>query len=270
MQTRALPRIIVCIAAAIVAAGCASAPPKVPYPAFVQVDEITEMFMAGLPGVRAREFAGDSQRRNTSSRIDLPIDWEGSSGASPGKALEIFVLEGELQLADVLLGSGSYAYLPSGTLGFNMRTSIGARILYFLEDINQDAVIKTPLILDSSLVEWQPTEQEGVSSKELRSDPGSGARVWLMQIKPGAKLSWEYSTAPRQGYLVTGHYQHSECIVGIPVTDEYRTDGYFLRPPRAVNGGPEAMAITESMWLLREQRASTVTVVDACNEAPVD
>jgi hypothetical protein len=244
--------------------GCAPNPPKVPYPAFVQVDEITEMFMAGLPGIRARQFSGDSLMRDTSSRIDLPIDWEGSSGGSPGKALEIYVLDGELQLADVLLGSGSYAYLPPGSLGFNMSTSIGARILYFLYPVNKKSVIQTPLLMDSSLLDWQETDIEGVSIKELRADPGSGARVWLQKVTPGAELPWEYSSAPQEGYLVSGDYQHTECITGIPVTGEYRTDGYFLRPKNAVNGGPESVALVESVWMFRTDREAKVVTVESC------
>ena len=249
------------------AAGCAASTPTAPYPVFVQVNEINEMFMAGLPGIRARQFSGDSLQRNISARIDLPIDWSGSSGGSPGKALEIYVLDGELQLADVLLGSGSYAYLPPGTLGFNMSTSIGASILYFLEPVDQAAVIKTPLLMDSGLLAWQPTDIDGVSIKELRADPGSETRIWLQRVEPEAKLPWEMSSAVREGYLVAGHYRHSECVTGIPVTGEYFTDGYFQRPSGAINGGPEAVALADSIWLFREQPAGSVTVVDACGEA---
>jgi hypothetical protein len=250
-----------------IVAGCAAGPPTVPYPVFIQVDEITEMFMASLPGIRARQFAGDSLQRDISARIDLPIDWSGSSGGSPGKALEIYVLDGELQLADILLGSGSYAYLPPGTLGFNMSTSIGASILYFLEPVDQAAVIKTPLIMDSSLLTWQPTDIDGVSTKELRADPGSDTRIWLQRVEPKAKLPWEMSSEVREGYLVTGHYQQSECVTGVPVTGEYFTDGYFQRPSGAINGGPEALALADSIWLFRERRTGSVTIVDACGEA---
>ena len=264
MNTRSTSRNLACIAAVIVAVGCASAPPNVPYPAFIQTDELPDIFMASLPGIRAKQFSGDPQLRTTSNRIDLPIDWNGTSGASPGKALEIFVLEGELQLADILLGSGGYAYLPPGTLGFNMTTSIGARILYFLADVDKDGVIKTPLILDSVLLDWQPTITDGVTAKELRMDPGSGARSWLVRIQPGTTLPWESSSVLREGYLVTGHYQHSECVLGEANTAEYKTGGYFLRPPGAVNGGPDAIAFTESIWLMREQKKSIVTIVDAC------
>jgi hypothetical protein len=269
MNIRSKLRNSACIFVTIVvmfAAGCVSVPPKAPYPVFVQVDEITEMFMAGLPGIRARQFSGDSLQRNISARIDLPIDWSGSSGGSPGKALEIFVLDGELQLADVLLGGGSYAYLPPGTLGFNMSTSIGASILYFLEPVDSAAVIKTPLIMDSNLLTWQPTDIDGVVTKELRADPGSGTRIWLQRVEPNAKLPWEESSAVREGYLVTGLYRHSECVTGVPVTGEYHTDGYFQRPSGAINGGPEAVALADSIWLFREQRAGSVTVVDACGE----
>lgn len=251
----------------LVVVGCASAPPEVPYPAFIQTDDLPDIFMASLPGIRAKQLAGDAKLRTTSNRIDLPIDWKGTSGASPGKALELFVLDGELQLAEMTFGPGGYAYLPSGTLGFNMTTAIGARILYNLADVDKNAVIKTPLLLDSRLLDWQPSAIAGIATKELRSDPGSGERSWLMRIEPGVALPWESSSAMREGYLVSGHYQHSECVMGEANTDEYTTGGYFQRPPGAVNGGPEANALTESVWMLRERRESVVTIVDACGES---
>ena len=33
--------------------------------------------------------------------------------------MEIFVLEGDLSLADIKLGPGGYAFLPAGSLGFD-------------------------------------------------------------------------------------------------------------------------------------------------------
>ena len=49
-------------------AGCASGPPTLPYPAFVQVDELEDVFMASLPGVRAKQLSGDPQTRRTSNQ----------------------------------------------------------------------------------------------------------------------------------------------------------------------------------------------------------
>ena len=233
-------------------ASCASGPKAPPYPAFIVSDELPDMFMASLPGIRAKQFAANDQTRSTSNRVDLPPDWSGTTGGSPGKSLEIFVVAGELRLADVALGSGGYAYLPPGTLGFNLKSADGARILYFLEDVNDAAMIRSPLILDSNLVDWQESDLAKVATKDLRSDPGSGERTWLMRIEPGASLPWESVSVAREGYLVSGQYQHSECVAGEPYTDVYLPGGYFKRAANAVNGGAEAMAISTSIWFLRE------------------
>jgi len=121
-------KLILAVVATLLA-GCAGGPPKLPYPAFIQVDELEDMFMASLPGVRAKQLSGDPQTRRTSNRVDLPKDWRGTSGGSPGRSLEIFVIDGELSVADVSLTSGGYAYLPAGSLGFNLTADEGAPAL---------------------------------------------------------------------------------------------------------------------------------------------
>jgi len=245
-------------------AGCGSTKPKLPYPAYVQTDELPDIFMAGLPGVRAKQLAGDPQLRTTSNRIDLPSSWAGTSGGSPGKALEIFVVAGDMTIADIALQPGGYAYLPPGSLGFNLKTRDGARILYFLDDVDPLNVIRSPIIIDSGLLDWEPTSVEYVATKDLRADPGSGARTWLLRIEPGASLPWESSTAIREGYMLAGQYQHSECYEGEPATWPYTPGGYMYRPGGVLNGGPEAVATTETIWLLREKVASRSQTYDVC------
>jgi hypothetical protein len=181
MTIKALRGLLFC-ALALQLTACAPSQPDVPYPAFVRVEEIPDVFIAGLPGVRAKGLVGaNSDSAGGGYRIDLPSSWQGTSGASPDKTLEIFVIDGELSVADVSLKRGGYAYLPPGTLGFKLKSSTGARILYFLDDIEPTAVIRTPLILESGLIDWDDTETEGVAVKELRADPGSGARSWLVR-----------------------------------------------------------------------------------------
>ncbi len=249
---------------ALLAAGCASGPPPVPYPAFVQSEELPDIFMASLPGVRAKQFAGDPATRQTSNRVDLPQAWKGTTGGSPGKSLEIFVLAGDLQVGDIKLGYGGYAHVPPGSFGFNLQTENGARILYFLDDVDPLALIRAPIILDTRLVEWQSTDTEGVMVKDLRSEPGNGARTWLMKVTPDAQLPWQSSSVTREGYLADGQFQESECVAGEPLTGIYLPGGYFYRPPNAFHGGPDAMAITESIWVLRERTAGSERTADAC------
>jgi len=245
-------------------ASCASGPPKMPYPVFIQADELEDIFLASLPGIRGKQFSGNPQTRRTSNRIDLPQGWQGTTGGAPGKLLEIYVLSGDLRVGDVDLQAGGYAHVPPGSFGFNLNTSEGARILYFLDDVDPLAMIQSPVILDSRLVNWAPTDIQGVVIKELRFDPGNGARTWLLRISPGAVLPWQSSSVIREGYLASGNYQHSECASGEINTWTYTTGGYFYRPAGTVNGGPESKAITESTWVLRERSAGSTRISNVC------
>lgn len=248
----------------VFAAGCASGPPKLPYPAFIQSDDLEDMFMASLPGVRAKQFAGDPQSRRSSNRVDLPPGWEGTTGGAPGKSLEIIVLTGQLVIGDISLSPGGYAYVPPGSFGFNIHTTDGARILYYLDKADPLAMIKAPIILDTRVVDWQPTDIDGVVVKELRSDPGNGARTWLQRVSPGADIPWQSSSVVNEGYLASGQYQDSECFNGEAHTWTYTTGGYFYRPPDAFHGGPDAMAVVESVWVLRERTAGSEKTAEVC------
>ncbi len=260
-----LSRPTVVLLSALLLVACKTTGPNVPYPAYVSVDGLPDMFIAGLPGVRAKPLVGaTSDATGGSYRIDLPTSWQGTSGAAPDKSLEIFVIEGELSVADVRLKRGGYAYLPPGTLGFNLKSATGARILYFLDDVEPSAAIRTPLILESTVLEWEGTDNDGLSTKELRSDPGSGARAWLLRIEPGAEIPWESSSVNREGYFLAGNYMHSECVEGEPVTDRYIPGSYVYRPADSINGGPESVADTTSTWFFRELSESKETTHDRC------
>jgi len=248
--------------------GCASSSPELPYPVFVQADDLPDAFVAGLPGIRAKEFTGNPQTRRSSNRLLLPADWKGSTGGSPGKSVEIFVVTGEIVLGSMVLNSGSYAYIPPAFTGTNFSTTFGALVLYFLDDPDSAAVIQTPLILDSNVIDWRPVSDDpedfGLLVKELRMDPGSGAKTWLLRIDLGATRGWHKSSAAEEGYLLSGNYRHSECMNGEVATDEYVPGGYFHRPPGVVNGGPDAVALSPSIWYLRRTEKSTVESVPAC------
>jgi len=252
----------VCLALLAGLAACVASQPQAPYPAFIQVDDLPDVFIAGLPGVRAQQLAGNPNTRRSSYRIMLPPDWQFTTGASPGKSVEVFVLAGAIGLADLTLGVGGYAYIPSGSTGMQMTSLNGALILYFLDDANAEAVIQTPLILDSNLVGWSLLSESpndiGLSVKELRADPGSGARTWLMKIDPVATRSWHRSSTTREGYLVSGSYRDGVCIDGQAVTGDYTPGGYFHRVPGALYGGSGATSVDGAIWFFRVQERETL------------
>ncbi|MEX2494898.1 MAG: hypothetical protein WD448_02350, partial [Woeseia sp.] len=114
----------------MVLAGCASGPRNIPYPAFVQVEEIEDSFNAGLPGTRAKILSGDTRTGRFGALLLLPEQWRWSTGAVPGKSVEIYVLAGEISLGDLLLRPGNYAWLRPGSTGLSVSCANGALLLY--------------------------------------------------------------------------------------------------------------------------------------------
>lgn len=252
----------------LVLLSCATSGPQPPYPAFIQVDELPDTYVAGLPGARAKQLAGNPETGASSRQLLLPAGWQFTTGASPGKSVEMFVLAGEIELGDLALGPGGYAHIPAGSTGLQMTSSQGASLLYFLNDVNPNAVIQTPLVLSSDLVRWVPLSENpndiGYSVKELRADPGSGARTWLMKIDPIASQSWQQSSAVREGYLVAGSYQDNECVNGEAISGVYRPGGYFRRTAGAVYGGPDAASTDGAIWFLRVLEKESLQTLVAC------
>jgi hypothetical protein len=207
-----------------------------------------------------------------SYQVVLPADWQFTTGASPGKSVEIFVVAGVIELGDLTLSTGGYAYIPAGSTGLQMRSAGGAALLYFLDDADPRAVIQTPLILSSDLVGWIRVSESpndiGISVKELRADPGSGARTWLMKIDPVASQSWQQSSTTREGYLVAGSYRDNECVNGETASGDYGPGGYFQRNPGAVYGGPGAASTDGAIWFLRVPEKESVRTLADCMPLP--
>ena len=122
-------------------AGCAATggQPKLPYPAFVSTDDLATTFLATLPGVRVTQYRSDMHTGAAAHRIDIPPDWTGSTGGAPGKALEVYVLAGEVRFSEFPLRAGGYAYVPPGSIGFRLESDNGAQILYFLDDVPESS-----------------------------------------------------------------------------------------------------------------------------------
>ena len=243
-------------------------PPGLPYPAFIRTDDLADVFLAPLPGVRAKRYAEDYPTQTGRYRVDVPPDWSGTSGGMPQAALELFVLEGELEVGDMKLIPGGYAYLPSGSLGFRLASASGARLLLFMSAEPAGTVIQSPLILDGVEASWRETAP-GVSIRVLRFDPGSGARTWLRRTTTQATPVWRTSSVTREAYLVSGAHTMSECVNGDVRTGDYGPGGYFRRPPNTSYGGGDTAVARESIWFLRELSAGRVVETGACVGAEV-
>ncbi len=63
------------LAMTLVLISCAANAPQPPYPVFIQVEELPDTFIAGLPGVRAKQLAGNLETGASSYQLLLPADW---------------------------------------------------------------------------------------------------------------------------------------------------------------------------------------------------
>lgn len=259
---------LVPVMSAFLLAACASGPRDVPYPAFMQLEDLEYTFLAELPGIRAKRLSGDLRTGRFSALLYLPEGWRWNTGAAPGKSVEIYVLAGEITLADLELKPGNHAYLPPGSTGMSLTTTDGAQVLYFLDEGNPKGVIQTPLFMSREVVPWRPAEGgllgSGLEEKELRDDPGSGARTWLLKVPPDAELPWQQSTVALEGFLLSGEVDHSECVDGKAVTGTYVAGGYFKRSAGAVHGSPRAGSGSGGTWLLRRASGGEERAVAEC------
>ena len=258
------PALFVCL----LLAACASTP-EPPYPVFVDTSELPFSFLAELPGVDGKRLAVNPDTRRSSDLLALPPGWSFTTAGAPDKSIEIYVLQGSMKLGEFELASGGYAYIPSGSTGFELSSDSGARILYFLDDATAAGVIRTPLITNQNLLVWATAaevEDFGLAEKVLREDPGSGARTWLLRVEPGAVLPWQKASVAEEGFLLSGRYSHSECVAGVEITGSYGPGGYFYRPADAVNGGPRSGAEVAAVWYMRRLSSGAYETVGACEE----
>ena len=79
-----------------------------------------------------------------------------------------------------------------------------------------------------------------------------------------ASRPWLRTATTREGFLLSGHDQQSECVAGDVLTGDYLPGGYFYRPADATYGGPASIALEESVWLLRETGPGSEDIVPGC------
>jgi hypothetical protein len=247
---------------------CASNKPSIPYPAFVQLDTRPGSFVASFPGLRPKALFMDTRTGRSGYRLQVPAGWDWSTAATPGLSVEIFVLQGELHLADLTLQAGGYAYLPAGSLGFAMRSANGAELLYFIDAPNPDAVIRTPLITSRDYLDWRSLDgSPGLSVAELRLDPGTGARTWLLRVDPQTTIGWQKAGFALEGYLVSGDFKYSECVADKPIAGSYLPGGYFFRPADRVHGSAGPATAGGATWFFRRAADGDVSQGLQCGKA---
>jgi hypothetical protein len=202
--------------------------------------EFIQSFDVELQQVAAGVFAGTAERLlsedpdtgASTTVLAIPGGWSSEVGGGD-RPIELFVLRGELDLADRPFAAGCYAYMAAGGASHRLATKSGADVLAMVDDPAPPSD-EPLLIADTGELRWATSSlaavPPGLVNKRLRQDPQSGERTWVAACPP----EWmeeraEIHPTVEEALMLTG-----DLLLG---TRGAMTPGcYFWRPPMVPHG----------------------------------
>ncbi|MEJ2602178.1 MAG: cupin domain-containing protein [Gammaproteobacteria bacterium] len=257
-------------------AGCASREPPPPqFSGFIQAQTAPVEPWSAYPGVTVRRLSGDEFTGRSALHLTLPLGWRWSGLVNDGFSREWFVLQGRIQAGERQLRAGDLLYVPAGAAPPAMTAVVASRMLVFTDPADSASGLDSGFVASSDALSWRAgtvARDAGVpldlSVKDLKRDPGSGARTWLVKVRPGVAVPWESHSVVEEGYLLEGTYRLSECLPEGRRDGEYLPGGYFRRPAGWIHSGPDSGTDTGAVWLMRTPGPLDVRFHDACLPPP--
>lgn len=262
--------------AALAAAGCASQEPPPPsFTGFIQAQTAPVEPWSPYPGVTARRLSADEFTGRSAIHLSVPLGWRWSGMVNTVYSREWYVLEGRVQAGERLLRGGDLLYVPAGAQPPALTAMGAAELLAFTDPADPASGLRQTFVASSRALHWRPgtvARDAGVpldlSVKDLKNDPGTGARTWLVKIGPGVQVPWESHSVVEEGYLLEGDYRLSECLPEGRKDGEYLPGGYFRRPANWIHSGPDSGTDGGAVWLMRSPGALDATFHDDCRPPP--
>lgn len=201
--------------------------------------------------------------------------------SSFNRAIEVVLLQGGLSFGSVELVAGDYLRVPAGQPVPEPQSSQGAKFLIFFDGAGPVANATTSG--DVSTEAWEVVRRDDTAwiagtamadagrddvplkIKHYKQDPETGARTYLVAVKPGITIPWEMHDVAEEVYVVDGDYTLAECLPGGSVIGNYTIGGYFYRPPGIAHNGPESGSKTGVTMLIRTPGPLIVELVDGCS-----
>lgn len=217
-----------------------------PHIEFVQSQRIpwqdTEAF--GVSGVQAKWLCRDDEDGSFTALASWPKDWRGvwpQGAADIDCDEELYVLEGELAVDDVVLRRHGYAYLPRNDRPRKVRI-IAPTTLIIWRHVGalpwRSASGESPLVLHTMEMPWDTSVWEAklnhlrIARKTLRVGPDS-TRTYLL-----AGLPHGYPESGKAGLETHPYPEEMLMVAGDMWSPQGRmTRGaYFYRPPHISHG----------------------------------
>jgi len=208
----------------------------------------------GLPGgILWRPFSTDADNGAFTAIIELPEGFDSQVSLMPSEPLQVFVLEGALQIGPEILFPGAYCYHPAGSASGRWIAKSAVRALAIadasldferVEDGSAPSPDAIPF-LDSWQLDWvdpltasEPSEsyRPGLMVKILRVDPETGASTHLAGLMAGwFAHGLEVHPIYEENYCLSGDVHLGEVDGGPGYT---MTEGSYLCRPPGIPHGP--------------------------------
>ncbi len=253
-------------------AACAGQKPPPPsFAGFIQSQTAPDEPWSGFPGVVARRLSADEFTGRRALYLELPLGWRWSGFINDAFSREWYILDGRLQAGTASLAAGDFLYLPPGARPPELTAVVAARALLFVDPASPASGLTQPFVASARSLPWRPgtvARDAGVpldlSVKDLKLDPGSGARTWLVRIGPGVRVPWESHSVVEEGYLLEGDYRLVECLPAGRREGTYLPGGYFRRPAGWIHSGPDSGTEGGAVWLIRSPGPLDVSFHEGC------
>jgi quercetin dioxygenase-like cupin family protein len=233
-------------------------------------------FAWGLPTRTLRK----SSQTGIALDVSAAENWAAREWVKIDRAVELVMLEGTLNIDEISLQAGDFLRISPHCAIAPPCSPSGARFLMFADNgipivFPAEPSGKTPndwLLVhdaDSKWVSGTAMAEAGrhdvpLKIKHFKQDPDTGARTYLVAVKPGVSIPWEMHDVSEESYIIDGDFTLPECLPGGIQIGHYTKGGYFYRPPGISHSGPDSGTQTGTVMLIRTPGPLTVILVEGC------
>lgn len=205
------------------------------------------MMIGGFEGSLDARILSKDMSGPTTRLVTFPAGWGSGVPGALTTDVELFVVEGEMEVSGRVLGRNDYAFIPSGGIIGGLLARSEARGLFmtgapFRYDTVSGGSLAEVYVVHSAEIEWREQPgHDGRFVKPLRSAPDG--EVWLSgSLEWKHEGPWHRHETGEECFVIEGEITLVEMVDGNPEPHTYRRGGYVWRPPRALHAGPGSEA----------------------------
>ncbi len=224
------------------------------------------MTIAGIEGALDAVTLSKDMKGPASRLATFPAGWgSGVSGAFT-EEVEIFVLEGEMQVGRSVLGRHDYAAIPAGGVFPGLRAlTAGKALLMTAAPVRYDTASGGRAaelhVVHSGDESWSASGGAPGRFEKQLSPSGSAALTGFLEWR-NQDASWVAHDVGEECFVIEGEVRFAEMIEGEATVFEYGPDTYLWRPPGSPHCGPGSSADDAALAFVRRPGGpgSTTTV----------